>query len=127
MKRIAVFHLAVLTATLMFGGGGEAEAQLSLTNFTSADVGSPALAGSTAVVTNGFNLVGAGNDIGGTNDQFQFNYQQFAGDFDVIVRLQSFTPGDPWAKAGLMARESLTGGSRYTAAFATPSLSGCFF
>src|SRR5262249_7328464 len=57
----------------------------------------------------------------------QFNYQSLDGDFDVKVRVQGLMPGDPWAKAGLMARENLTGGSRFTAAIATPSVSGCFF
>src|SRR6266496_3451290 len=127
MNRNIVFNLAALMSTLLLGSGGEAGAQLSLTNFTSADVGSPILAGSSTPMGNNFDVTGAGSDIGGTNDQFQFNYQQVSGDFDVNVRVQSLTPGDPWAKAGLMARESLTGGSRYTAAFATPNVSGCFF
>src|SRR5881296_430336 len=127
MKRNTWFIAwTVLAAALAFGTGREALGQLDLTNFTSVDVGSPGVAGSTISVANGFDVTGAGSDIGGTNDQFQFSYQQVAGDFDVKVRVQSLTPGDPWAKAGLMARESLTGGSRYTAAFATPSVSGCF-
>src|SRR6266536_588897 len=127
MKRNIVFIVTPLMATLLFGSRREAGAQLSLTNFTSADVGSPVLAGSSTAMGNNFDVAGAGSDIGGTNDQFQFNYQQVSGDFDVNVRVESLTPGDPWAKAGLMARESLTGGSRYAAAFATPSVSGCLF
>ena len=127
MKRNTVLHLASLMAILLVGSGREAGAQLSLTNFTSTDIGNPVLAGSSVAMGNNVDVTGAGSDIGGTNDQFQFTYQQVSGDFDVNVRLESLTPGDPWAKAGLMARESLTGGSRYTAAFATPSVSGCFF
>ncbi|PYJ06624.1 MAG: hypothetical protein DME25_06210, partial [Verrucomicrobia bacterium] len=127
MKSHVIFPLGILTASLLLGGGREARAQLSLTNFTSADIGSPGVAGSSTALTNGFDIRGAGSDIGGTSDQFQFNYQMFDGDFDVKVRVQSLTPGDPWAKAGLMARENLTAGGRYTAAFATPSVSGCFF
>ncbi len=34
---------------------------------------------------------------------------------------------DVWAKAGLMARETLDAGSRFAAAFATPAMNGCFF
>src|SRR5437867_1688058 len=120
MKRNVVCHVGVLVAALLCGSGREVSAQLSLTNFTAADVGSPGVAGSTTSTGNNFDVMGAGRDVGGTNDQFQFNYQQFAGDFDVKVRVQSLTPGDPWAKAGLMARESLTADSRYAATFATP-------
>ena len=55
-----------------------------------------------------------------------FNYEQRNGDFDVKVRLQGLELSDAWAKAGLMARESLSTVSRYVGAFGTPSVSGCF-
>ncbi len=52
---------------------------------------------------------GAGaNGFGSTTDQFQFAYQVQNGDFDVQVRLAGMVPSDVWAKAGLMARESLS-------------------
>jgi hypothetical protein len=98
-----------------------------LGSFTATDVGSPTLAGSSAAAAGGINLSGAGTGISGTADQFQFSYQQFAGDFDVNVRLQGLSFADAWSKAGLMARESLTGGSRHASAFSTPTVSGTFF
>ena len=104
----------------------------SQANFTSAittfaNVGNPATPGSATAVSGGFNITGAGSDIGGTNDQFSFNYQSYAGDFDIKVRVDSITEADAWAKAGLMARENLNGGSRYAAAFASPNIAGTFF
>ena len=43
------------------------------------------------------------------------------------VRVAGLDLSDVWAKGGLMARESLSQGSRFAAAVATPSINGCFF
>jgi hypothetical protein len=100
----------------------------NVVGFTSGDVGAPVTAGSSTPVTDGFNVVGAGTDIGGTSDQFQFNYESSkrVGDFDLRVRVASLTLSDVWAKAALMARESLDGNSKFAATVATPSVSGSF-
>jgi lamin tail-like protein/Big-like domain-containing protein/CotH protein len=97
--------------------------------FSSGDVGSPIVAGSSAAVAGGFNVTGAGADIGGTSDQFQFNYESSkrVGDFDLRVRVASLALSDAWAKAALMARETLDANSKFAAAVATPSVSGSFF
>ncbi|MGB2819767.1 MAG: hypothetical protein WBF17_02205, partial [Phycisphaerae bacterium] len=47
------------------------------------------------------------------SDNFYFVYTEWTGDFDVSVDTTGFTGGtDGWRKAGIMAREELTGGSR---------------
>jgi len=91
--------------------------------FLGRDVGAPALAGQTSVITAGsaYDVVGAGNDIYGTSDQFQYAYNIQSGDFDLRARLSSLTQADPWSKAGLMARESLAAGSRMVSLHATPA------
>lgn len=66
-------------------------------------------------------------DIGGMADQCNFNYELRSGDFDLSVRMAGLSASDAWAKAGLMARETLDKGSRFAAALATPSMSGSFF
>ncbi|MDO8630348.1 MAG: hypothetical protein Q7R41_07630, partial [Phycisphaerales bacterium] len=91
------------------------------------DIGGATTPGTATPVSGGFDVQGAGSDISGVNDQFHFEYQQRTGNFDVKVRLDSFSAMDPWAKAGLMARESLTSNSRFAAALATPATVGCFF
>lgn len=90
------------------------------------EIGEPALAGSSVPRPDGFDVSGAGADIGGTGDQFHFDYQEVTGNFDFQVRLAAFTPTDPFAKAGLMAREALTPEARFVAAMATPGRVGCF-
>jgi len=96
-------------------------------DYTSLDVGNPALAGAVTMVSNGFDIVAGGKDIGVNADQFQFNYQPWSGDFDVKVRVQGLSLSDSWAKAGLMARESLTNNGRFAGSFTTPNIGGSVF
>ena len=95
--------------------------------FTPVDIGKPARTGSILPIDNGFRLTAGGTDIGGTDDQFQFAYQERSGNFDTRVRVSSLELSDPWAQVGLMARASLQTDSAFAAVLATPSISGCFF
>ena len=91
-------------------------------------VGNPSPVGNQVIAGNGLNISGGGaTDMNSTTDQLQFSRQLCNGDFDYKVRLESLTLTDPWAQAGLLAREDLTPGSRSAGVFATPSISGIFF
>ena len=92
-----------------------------------ADIGGITLPGVVTAQAGGADLVGAGLDIGGRGDQFLFDYQLLIGDFDRQVRLTEWSASDPWAKAGLMARETLGTNSRQASVLASPSLAGLFF
>ncbi len=83
------------------------------------DIGGPALSGSASASAGTYSLVGAGTDIWGTSDQFHFVNQPLQGDVEVIARVASLQQMDPWSKAGIMIRESLTGGSRHTSMLAS--------
>ncbi len=96
-------------------------------DFAAQNIGGPAQPGSVTSVGGGYDIVAGGTNILGTSDQFSFNYQQITGDFDYRVRVAGLSLADAWSKGGLMARETLTGNSRFAAAFATPSVSGTFF
>lgn len=74
--------------------------------FASLDVGLPKLAGSARPVENGWDLTAGGADIWNRADQFHFVFREMSGDFDVAVRVESFTPAHLYSKAGLMIRES---------------------
>jgi hypothetical protein len=95
--------------------------------FTLTNIGAPAIPASIVDTPNGFDLTSSGADIGGTNDQAGFYYQVLAGDFDVKVRIDGLVGGDAFAKAGLLAREGLNGGSRFAGALTTPNVMGCLF
>lgn len=96
-------------------------------DFFPQDIGSPPLSGSISSGGNGVDVVASGSGSAGTNDQFNFSYQQRRGDFDVKVRLQRLDFVDPWTVAGLMAREDLSTNSRFASVLGTPSIAGTFF
>jgi len=85
------------------------------------DVGSPGVAGSAGYASGTFTVDGDGADIWGTSDQFHFVYQSLSGNGDIVARVPTQENTDGWAKAGVMIRESLTGGSTHAFAAVTPS------
>jgi hypothetical protein len=80
--------------------------------WSTADIGSPARAGTAAYASGTFTVKGGGADIWGTSDQFRFVYQQMTGNVEIVARVASLTNTDPWAKAGVMVREGLTANAR---------------
>ena len=56
-------------------------------------------------------LIAGGDDIWNNADQFTFLYKEISGDFDVAVVVQSIEFTNEWAKAGIMARQTLEPGS----------------
>jgi hypothetical protein len=77
------------------------------------DIGSPQLAGFARPVETGWDLTAGGVDIWKKADQFHFVFQDISGDFDIAVRVESFTPAHLYSKAGLMVRESLNADSAH--------------
>jgi hypothetical protein len=79
------------------------------------DVGSPALAGSAGYTNGVFSVTGAGADIWGTSDQFNYVSQPLAGDGNgtIIARVTSMTNTSSNAKAGVIIKQSTTAGSDY--------------
>ncbi len=83
------------------------------TQFANIDVGSPQLDGSATPAGSGWDVIAGGADIWETADQFHFVFQEISGDFDIAVRVESFTPAHLYSKAGLMVRESLSAESAH--------------
>ncbi len=90
--------------------------------WTSQDVGAPTLAGSVCYdqPAGAFTVKGAGSDISGTTDQFQFAYQPLTGNGTIIANLTAMQNTASAAKAGIMIRESLAADSKNIMAFAMP-------
>jgi len=65
-----------------------------------------------------------GDDIWNQADAFRFTYREFEGDFEIIAQVESLDDTNAWAKAGLMARESTSPGSRYAFIHVTPAPGG---
>jgi Tol biopolymer transport system component len=63
-----------------------------------------------------------GADIWGTSDQFRFACKQLDGDGSIIAKVRILVAPNPWAKAGVMIRDSLDPASAY--ALMTPTADG---
>ena len=91
----------------------------TIQDWTSQDIGDAtggdaAMRSSDGLYTGQVQVIGAGSDVYGTQDGFQFYYQQLTGNGTIIGRLTNFPTGqnvNSWAKAGLMMRNDLTPGS----------------
>ncbi|HZL36658.1 MAG TPA: fibronectin type III domain-containing protein [Tepidisphaeraceae bacterium] len=87
------------------------------------DIGAPAKAGSAhfAASSDTWNLTGGGSDIWGRADQFNFASQALPGDGTAIVKVGGVGNTSPWAKAGVMFRESASAGCAYADVVVTPA------
>jgi hypothetical protein len=88
--------------------------------WSNGDIGSVGAAGSFALSNGTFTVSGSGADIWNAADAFQFAWQPLTGDGSITARVVSQTNTNPWAKAGVMFRETLNAGSRYAAVELTP-------
>jgi regulation of enolase protein 1 (concanavalin A-like superfamily) len=84
------------------------------------DVGSPTPAGSASFANGVFTVNGAGNDIWGTTDQSNYLSQSLTGNGTIVARVTSQSNTDPWAKSGIMIKQSTTSGSSYALLAVTP-------
>ncbi len=67
-----------------------------------------------------YKLSGSGIDIWGNSDQFHFAFREFTGAGSIIAKVESLDNTDPFAKAGVMIRDTLDANSRYIGVFITP-------
>ncbi len=61
-----------------------------------------------------------GTDIWNNADEFRFAYQSLSGNGSITARVDSVYNSDPWAKAGVMIRETLEAGSTHAMVVVTP-------
>ena len=81
--------------------------------WASQDIGAVGKTGSTtfAWATNLWTVRGAGADVWGTADAFQFAYRTMTGDGVAVARVATVSNTNAWVKAGVMIRETLDPGS----------------
>lgn len=89
--------------------------------WTGGDIGGPVVSGSSSYAGGVFTVKGGGNDIWGTADQFQFVHQGLTGDGEIVAHVTGQTATDPWAKAGVMVKQSTAAGSPYAMLAVTPA------
>ena len=89
--------------------------------------GNPASVGSFVEGPTGtYTMTAGGEDIWNQADQFHFAYKTLTGTGSIVARVLSVDNTDPWAKAGVMIRETLQPGSKFAAVYITPG-NGCRF
>jgi len=67
-----------------------------------------------------YTITGGGADIWGNSDQFHFAWQPLQGAGTIIAKVQSVQNTDPWAKAGVMIRNTLDADSAHVMMAVTP-------
>jgi len=88
--------------------------------WASADIGRVGVAGSAANASGLFTISGAGADIWGASDAFHYVYQPASGDCSIQAEVLSVQNTAPWAKAGVMVRETTNANSTYAILFLAP-------
>ena len=85
------------------------------------DIGSVGLAGSASHSTGLFTVTGAGGDIWGSADGFNYAFLRVTNNCTIVARVTSVQGVNAWSKAGLMIRESLNTNSANAFIAVTPS------
>ena len=85
------------------------------------DIGSVAATGSAYFSDGIFTVSGSGADIWNTADAFRSVYQPLTNNCDIRARVTSQSNTDPWAKAGVMIRDSLNASAAYALMPITPA------
>jgi regulation of enolase protein 1 (concanavalin A-like superfamily) len=89
--------------------------------WSSTDIGATGLAGSARLDGGVYTIRASGADIWDTSDAFHYAYQPWSGNGTFVVRVTGLTNTDPWAKAGIMFRESTAAGARHVMLIVTPA------
>jgi hypothetical protein len=86
----------------------------------SQDIGSVERAGRTTIDSGRFTIQASGKGISSRADGFRYVYKPLNGDGSIEARIVQLSNTGPWAKAGVMIRESLAGESSAVSIAATP-------
>ena len=70
------------------------------------DIGSTGAAGDASAAGGTFTVKGAGADVWGTADAFQYAYRTLTGDGSIVARVATIENVHAWTKAGVMIRNS---------------------
>ncbi len=89
--------------------------------WASGDIGAVGASGSASHTSGTFTVVGSGENIWGTADEFRYAYIPASGDCSITARVSGVSASNTWSKGGVMIRESLAANSRHAFLAATPN------
>lgn len=78
----------------------------------SMDIGNYSIPGSFRCINKTLVIEASGRDIWNEFDGFRYVFQFISGDCEIITKVDSLIGNHEWAKASIMVRESLSGGSK---------------
>lgn len=78
----------------------------------SVDIGNCGIPGSFTCLNKSFILEASGRDIWRDQDGLHYAYQYIRGDCEMLAKIESIEGNHEWAKAAIMVRETLSGGSK---------------
>jgi enterochelin esterase-like enzyme/fibronectin type 3 domain-containing protein len=117
----------VVSAVNSLAGESDNSAQVSATPtvnvplpWMTQDIGANGLWGSAGVTNGVFTITGSGDDIWNSADTFRFVYVTNSSDCTIIAHVVSVQNSDGWAKAGIMARDSMDPGAANVLIAVTP-------
>ncbi|WP_347157367.1 malectin domain-containing carbohydrate-binding protein [Pontibacter chitinilyticus] len=128
-------HTIILTVTDNKGATASDEVVISVNPATacalpsgwlSKNIGAVGSAGDVCYSNGSYTVQGSGTDIWNTSDQFRYVYQNLSCNGEIIARVNSLTNTDPWAKAGVMIRETDATGSKHAMMVLTPGNGASF-
>ncbi|MGA3170150.1 MAG: LamG-like jellyroll fold domain-containing protein [Chthoniobacteraceae bacterium] len=96
-------------------------ATLAQTTWADSDIGDVGVVGSATIYHGLFTVNGSGADIWNNADAFHYVYQKISGDCVVTARVDTVEETDPWAKGGVMIRETLDPGAAFADCVTTPA------
>ena len=123
---VIVLAVALAAGAVLFFFGGKVFHHEPATAWQTGDIGEVSAAGSFSHTKGTYVITGDGGDIWSQSDAFRYVYHPLNGEVTLAVRVVDIQNTDPWAKAGLMIRESLNPNSAYVMVFVSP-LSGVSF
>ena len=94
--------------------------------WNNADVGTTGAVGNTVATGTGFSVAGAGADVWGTADAFQYAYSTLTGDGSIVARVASIQNVASWTKAGVMIRNSLSPSAAHAFMLVSPAKGAAF-
>lgn len=111
LANVAFSNLAVSEASSSSGGSSSSSSLPS--GWAGGDIGSVGAGGWAQGSGGDFSVAGSGADIWGSADEFHFSYRTLTGDGSIVTRVDHVDYLDPWSKAGVMMRSSLSAGSSH--------------
>ena len=95
--------------------------------FADRDIGSPCASGNAVVINKGFEIIAGGSDIFNNKDEFHMVYKKLKGDGQIIAKLVNYFKSEPWAKIGVMMRETIDPGSKHASMGILPGNGSLFW